>query len=160
MSLQSRTYSIRFGAWKVRRVNAGRGTRKAVKIQFFIVIISNSFYCELWPHEQLVIICYFLDGSLHLLTTKLSTRRTHEQLMKWQNDGTLFHFCSLEMMMACWHPDPSQRPSFSEIVASLDQALQAIRWIYVIRLQLHFVFLQEHCSDILILFCKVLQIYV
>ena len=47
--------------------------------------------------------------------------------MKWQNDGTLFHFCSLEMMMACWHPDPSQRPSFSEIVASLDQALQAIR---------------------------------
>ncbi|XP_073230384.1 uncharacterized protein [Porites lutea] len=33
----------------------------------------------------------------------------------------------LEMMMACWHPDPSQRPSFSEIVASLDQAMQAIR---------------------------------
>ena len=59
---------------------------------------------------------------------KLKLRQTNiKQLMKWQNDGTLFHFCSLEMMMACWHPDASQRPSFSEIVASLDQALQAIR---------------------------------
>ncbi|KAM7429289.1 hypothetical protein ABFA07_019837 [Porites harrisoni] len=31
------------------------------------------------------------------------------------------------IMTSCWHPDPSQRPSFNEIVTSLDQALQAIR---------------------------------
>ena len=33
---------------------------------------------------------------------------------------------SYEIMMSCWRPDPSQRPSFSELVTSPQKELESI----------------------------------
>ena len=59
---------------------------------------------------------YFFSNSFRFMPKDLShflTRKSHL--------AHVFCFNSFEIMISCWHPEPSTRPSFTEIVTSLEE---------------------------------------